>query len=218
MKYVRELWLLLGAAIFFLAQAQFPKPALLEKTSYLAPPVELKYVAGGFNSQFSDSFWMRSIQDTEYCEKTDNSDKCSDNSWFFSVVNLTVELDPEFVEAYYYGGLSLTTLIKDMKGASVIFDKGVVHFSREWPLLYAAAYHALFEEKNKLKASKLYLAASNFGAPDWVRLSAGKLAAEAGDEGTATEILQHLIQMESNPLWIKRLKVKLGEAQKAQNN
>ena len=218
MNYVRELWLLLGAAIFFLAQAQIPKPGHLEKTAYLAPPIELKYVAGGFNSQVSDSFWMRSIQDTEYCEKPINSERCSDNSWFFSVVNLTVELDPNFAEAYYFGGLSLSTLIKDMKGASVIFDKGVAHFSREWPLLYAAAYHALFEEKDKLKASKLYLAAAKFGAPDWVRLSAGKLAAEAGDEGTATEILEHLIKVESNPLWIKRLKEKLTELQKNKNN
>ena len=214
MNYVREIWLLLGAAIFFIVQAGFSRPPLLDKTDYLAPPIELKYISGGLNSQLADSFWMRSIQDTEYCERPLNSQQCANKSWFFSVVNLTVELDPQFSEAYYYGGLSLTTLIKDMEGASIIFDKGVKNFSREWPLLYAAAYHALFEEKNKLKASKLYLAAANYGAPEWVRLSAGKLAAEAGAEDAATEILQHLIESESDPRWIRRLKDKLEESKK----
>lgn len=123
-----------------------------------------------------------------------------------------VELDPEFTEAYYFGGLSLTTLIKDYEGATVIFDKATAKFKREWPLLYLAAYHALFEEKDKLKASKLYLMAANNGAPSWVRLSAGKLAAEGGDKDVAVDILNHLIQAESDPRWIKRLKDKLKEA------
>ena len=214
MKYVRELWLLVGAAIIFLAQSAFDRPPVRHKTDYLAPPIELKYVSGGFNSQSADSFWLRSIQDTDFCDQPVNVHSCAGKSWFFSVVNLTVELDPNFAEAYYYGGLSLSTLIKDIEGASIIFDKGVVHFKREWPMLYAAAYHALFEEKDKLKASRLYLAAANFGAPPWVRLSAGRLAAEGGNDDAAIEILEHLIHLESDPRWIRRLKDKLSEAQK----
>jgi len=214
MNYVREVWLLLGAAIFFLIQLFFPRPALENEAAYLAPPIELKYISGGFNNQIADGFWMRSIQDTEYCDKPVNQRSCGGKSWFFSVVNLTVELDPMFAEAYYYGGLSLSTIIKDNEGASIIFDKGVAHFKREWPMLYAAAYHALFEEKDKLKASRLYLAAANFGAPAWVRLSAGRLAVESGNSDAAAEILHHLIELESDPRWISRLKEKLKDIEK----
>lgn len=213
--WFHEIWLLILAAIFILAQSFLSRPSQEPRLSYVAPPTEIKYIAAGFQSQLSDSFWLRSVQDTEYCESKISKAECVGKSWFYNIINLVVTLDEEFIEAYYYGGLSLTILIHDYVGATDIFDKAVAKFKYEWPLLYLAAYHALFEEKNKTKAAKLYLAAANNGAPQWVRLSAGKLAAEGGDESAATEILQQMIQLEQDEKWIAELKRKL-EAQKKQ--
>lgn len=213
-KYKIESGLLILAALFFLAQSGFVKPKSIGVTDYLPPPLEIKYLTGGFASQMSDSFWLRSVQDTQYCEQNIDEKTCSGKSWFFNVINLVVELEPQFAEAYYFGGLSLTILINDFQGASIIFDKGTSVFKYEWPMLYLAAYHALFEEKDKAKAAKLYLRAADNGAPSWVRLTAGKLAAEGGSAETAEEILQQLIKSESHPKWIEKLKGKLNEAQK----
>jgi len=179
---------------------------------YVAPPIEVKHLLSGFGSQASDSFWLRAIQDTEYCEKFISERVCTGKSWLFNMINLTVELDPNFIEAYYYGGLSLTVLIEDTPGAKIIFDKGVEKFQHEWQLLYAAAYHALFEQKDKKKAAKLYFMAANSGAPAWVRLSAGKLAVDGGDKETAEEILQHMIDTEQDPDWVRQLKSRLEES------
>ena len=213
-SYSREIGLLVIAAFFFAAEIFFVHPKAQERTIYVAPPLEVKYLVGGFSSQAADSFWLRSIQDTEYCESLISEKACKGKSWLYNMINLTVELDPLFAEAYYYGGLSLVVLVEDNPGASDIFDKGVSHFSHEWPLLYTAAYHALFNEKDKLKAAKLYLKAADTGAPPWVRLSAGKLAAEGGDHNVARDILQNMIGSEANPLWIKQLKTKLEETEK----
>ena len=212
--WIHEIWLLLLAAIFILAQAFFTKPTQEPRLSYVAPPVEIKYIAAGFQKQLSDTFWLRSVQDTEYCENKKTEAECAGKSWFYNIINLVVNLDDEFIEAYYYGGLSLTILINDYTGATAIFDKAVVKFKHEWPLLYLAAYHALFEEKNKAKAAQLYLAAANNGAPSWVRLSAGRLAAEGGSENVAEEILQQMIQLEQDEKWIKELKSKLEQQKK----
>jgi hypothetical protein len=201
--------LLILIALFFSVSMFFSKPEVVERTSYVSPPIELKYLTMGFSRQLSDSFWIRAIQDIDYCEQKINQIECVSNSWLFSVINLTVELDDLFKEAYYYGALSLTVIISDFGGASVIFDKGVIKFPDEWPLLYAAGYHALIEEKNKVKASKLYLSAANHGAPAWVRLMAGRLSSEGGDNIRAKEILQQLIDRESDPVWIKKLKNKI---------
>lgn len=211
-SYFVELRLLFLAALIFLAQSFFTHPVAQDRTLYLAPPIEIKYLLSGFGSQASDSFWLRAIQDTEYCEKFISERICSGKSWLFNMINLTVDLDPKFAEAYYYGGLSLTVLIEDVQGAQIIFDKGVENFKHEWPLLYVAAYHALFEQKDKVKASKLYLMAANSGAPPWVRLAAGKLALEGGDKSTAEDILQHMIDTEQDPQWVKQLKSKLEES------
>jgi hypothetical protein len=211
-NYSREIGLLLLAALFFFLQGFFARPQAEQRTLYVAPPLEVKYLMSGFAAQAADSFWLRAIQDTEYCEQLVSEAACVGKSWLFNMINLTVELDPYFIEAYYYGGLSLTILIQDVPGATIIFDKGVDRFKHEWPLLYTAAYHALFEQKNKAKAAKLYMMAANSGAPSWVRLSAGKLAVDGGDRETAEEILNQMIKSEQDPQWIKQLKSKLEEA------
>lgn len=208
--------LLLLAMIFFVIQNQLARPRLLNREDYIAPPIEIKYLTAGFSIQVADSFWLRALQDMDHCDKPINERICRGKSWLFSVINLTVELDNKFKEAYFYGALALTILISDYEGASVIFDKGVAIFNKDWPLLYAAGYHSLFEEKNKLKASKLYLAAVDNGAPDWVRLMAGRLASEGGNSQLAKEILQQLIDLETDPQWIKKLKNKIERQESTQ--
>ena len=204
-----KLALLLILSIFL--QANFIKPSLIKPISYISPPVEIKYFTAGLTEQFADSFWIRAIQDTDYCEKSIKEEICVGQTWFFNVINLVTELTTNFSEAYYYGGLSLTFFIHDMKGATIIFDKATNLFKYEWPILYLAAYHALFEEKDKLKASRLYLRAAENGAPDWVRLSAGKLASEGGDAEFSQKVLEQLIALESDSRWVDQLQKKLNE-------
>lgn len=184
------------------------------RTAYIAPPLEVKYLTGGFKHQASDSFWLRAVQDMDFCEQKINKTECVGGSWLFKVIDLVVELDDRFKEAYYYGALALTIIISDYKGASVIFDKGTSVFPKSWPLLYAAAYHAAFEEKNHLKASRLYFVAAENGAPAWVKSLAGSMAVKAGDVETAIKILQNMIKIESDPKWIAKLEKKILELRK----
>ncbi|MGZ6486765.1 MAG: hypothetical protein ACXWQQ_09515 [Pseudobdellovibrio sp.] len=208
---------MLAIALFLFLQSFFSKPKEIENTEYFAPPLEVKYLSAGYATQLSDGFWMRAVQDTGYCEAHISEGICKGKSWYFNIINLVVSLDDQFAEAYYYGGLSLSVMIKDIQGASIIFDKATHVFKYDWPMLYLAAYHALFEEKDYLKASALYLRAANNGAPSWVRLSAGKLAASGGNREAAQEILQKLIDKEENPLWIKSLKEKLESEEKSKS-
>lgn len=208
------MWVPLLALIFFVAQMFFTAPIDLKRTDYIAPPLELKYLNAGFNVSVADSFYLRAIQDFDFCSQPLNDTECKGNSWLFHILNLVVELDNKFLEAFYYGSLALTVIISDYSGASVILDKAVANFGKNWTILYTAAYHAFFHEKDKLKASRLYLAASNNGAPDWVRLTAGRLAGEGGDLVQARDILQQLIDHAVDPAWVEILKKKIEMLEK----
>lgn len=213
-KIIRTYFLILFVPFFFVLQSFCNAPVLSDRTDYIAPPLELKYLNIGFATQASDSFWIRAVQDIDYCDKLGDNNTCVGKSWLFNVINLTVELDNKFREAFYYGSLSLTILISDYAGASVIFDKGVVSFPNDWPLLYAAGYHALFEEKDKMKASRLFYRAAEHGAPNWLRLSAGRLASEVGEKEFAEQVLQRLVGLESDPVWVEKLKKKIESINK----
>ena len=180
----------------------------------MAPPDLITHLAVGLRVQMSDSFWLRAIQDFDYCDSVINEKECSDKSWLYKIIKAVVELDPRFFEAHYYGALALTIIISDYEGASAIFDTAVTNFPKSWMLLYAAGYHALVEEKNKIKAAKLYLEAGNLGAPSWVPMMAGKLAAEGGDIDYAEKILQGMIELNQQPEYAERLKKKLEQKKK----
>ncbi len=201
--------LVLIPIFFFLIQSQFLKPLPVKRIEYLAPSKYIQNIAFGMKIQLADSFWLRAIQDFDYCDQIVNDKECKGKSWLFHILDLTTDLDEHFFHAFHWGGLALSIIISDYSGASIIFDKGVKLFPNEWLLLYSAAYHALFEEKDKLKASNLYFEAAKNGAPKWVRLMAGRLAAESGEKEFAAKILSAMIEMSDDPRYIKKLKKKL---------
>ena len=216
-KFSLQFWpwkLVVLSFLFFIFSFFLLKPSPQKRTDYLPPPEIVKYINAGLRVQMADSFWLRAIQDFDYCTDVKTDQTCVGQSWLFQILNLTTELDSYFLEAYYYGGLALAVIISDYPGATKIFDKGVAEFPTEWPLLYAAGYHALFEEKNKVKAAKLYLAAAENGAPAWVRVLAGRLAFEGGEKEYAAKILEQMIATSQDSKLIDRLKQKLMQVQK----
>jgi len=203
-------------------ESLIPSPRIEDiKKSYIAPPKLIEHFNGGFKVQVADSLWMRAIQDFDFCSELKPTSEqtlkgqppeCIGKSWLFNVLDVATTLDPYFDAAIYQtGGLALTVIISDYAGASVIFDRGTRLYPTTWQLLYAAAYHAHIEEKNKAKAARLYLAAAENGAPSWIRTMAGRLAGESGDMDYAEQILQTMIETNQEEKFVKRLKEKLDE-------
>ena len=112
--------LLTLAVLFFFINNLFASPRTINRSDYVAPPIELKFLNGGFAVQMADTFWLRAIQDIDHCDEQINSSTCIGKSWLFDVINLTVEFDQKFIEAYFYGALALTVIISDFAGASII--------------------------------------------------------------------------------------------------
>ena len=98
--------LILVSALCFTFSLQFSKPQSLKRSDYIAPPEIIKNLSIGLNFQMADSFWLRALQDFEFCDTPVNEKECSGKSWLFQVINLAVVLDKNFFAAFYYGALA----------------------------------------------------------------------------------------------------------------
>lgn len=180
---------------------------------YIPPPKAIQHLTAGFKVQVADSFWVRAIQDFDYCSKKLGENLCENDSWLYAVLDLASTLDPKLEPIMYQtGGLALSVLVSDIEGAAKFFEKGVRIYPNNWYISYGAAFHALYEEKNKNKAAKLYLQAFDHGAPSWTQQLASKLASEGGDTEFAEQIIMDMIAQNKDEKVINRLKSKLEEA------
>lgn len=185
----------------------------LEKQKvYFPPPLALTHFTFGYRETMADMFWLRAIQDMDYCEKKSEGINCAARGWLFRVMDLTTELSPTFVAAHSMGALALSVLVSDIEGASVIFDKAVARFPWSWKIAYHAGYHALIEEKNPAKAAGLLEQAARKGAPNWVYSLAARLYTDTGRKELAQSMVQSLESSGFDQKLIERMKQKISEA------
>lgn len=175
----------------------------------IAPPSGIERFVFGYEEVSADLLWIRTLQDFDYCEKPLSEGVCVNNSWLYHMLDAVTNLAPHFRIPYAAGGLALTVLIGDIEGAKKIFDKGVSAFPRDWPILYRAAYHYLYEVNDKKRAAELLIQAGQNGAPSWVYSLAGRLYSDSGHMDLAESLLVNMIQANQDPAIIERLKQKI---------
>ena len=125
------------------------------------------------------------------------------------MLDSTTSLSPNFRIPYAAGGLALSVIVGDIEGASKLFEKGVAAFPNDWPILYRAAYHSLYEMKNKKRAAELLIQAGKNGAPPWVFTLAGRLYSDEGEIFLAESLLQEMKDTKQDASFINRLQEKI---------
>jgi len=96
--------------------------------------------------------WTKTIMDSDI-----SHDRSANlNSWMFYRINLITTLEPYYYDVYLIGGQYLSIIKDDLKGASIIYDKGIDYFPRDFSLLYNGGFHYLHEVKDLDQATKLY--------------------------------------------------------------
>lgn len=187
---------------------------ILSTQKLISPPPQIAHLSFGYSEVMADLLWLRALQDFDYCDQFQKNNICVNNSWLFRMLDAVTDLSPQFRIPYAAGGLALTILISDTEGATKIFDKGVKAFPHDWPILYRAAYHYLYELKDKKRAAELLIQAGQNGAPPWVFALAGRLYSDEGNRQLAEEILNEMIATNQDPAIIERLKKKIESIKK----
>ncbi|QDK47507.1 hypothetical protein DOM22_13920 [Bdellovibrio sp. ZAP7] len=161
----------------------------------------------------ADMMWIRAIQDMDYCDTLAGTVSgvsiCVSNSWLYKMIDAITNLSPSFRAPYAVGSLALTILITDVDGATKIFEKAVSKFPTDWPILYRAAYHYMYEVKDNKRAADLLIEAAKHGAPAWTRSLAGRLYSDSGNLDLAENLLKDMRESNQDESLVKRLEDKI---------
>lgn len=178
----------------------------------LPPPMHVEHLSFGFHETVADTLWIRSIQGFEVCDVS--KDICVEDSWLFKMLDAVTNLSPQFRIPYAAGGLALGIMLSDISGATKIFEKGVKALPKDWTISYRAAYHFLYEVKDKKRAAELLIQAGQNGAPAWVFTLAGRLYSDSGELLLAENVLAEMKATNQDESLIQRLEVKIASMKK----
>ncbi len=212
-----------------------PKTAPTAENKFLAPPPEhIEHFHFGFRESMADSLWLRWIQDNDSCQtylaparpllvvQEDKDDvlitnprhKICDQSWGFKMLDAVTRLAPKFLMPYIAGAITLSVVVEDYQGASIIFERGLNEYPKDWSLLYRAAYHFLYDRKDYPKAASLLERSAANGAPQWVHSLAARIYSRAGQLELGLESLLIYRKTLDNPVAIKQVEARIAELQK----
>ena len=190
---------------------------------YIPPPKYIHHFSFGYNESMSDSLWLRWVQDVDVCgaKKVARSSvlpkpslprnvaggankfreeilipvrkNICNKGWSFRLLDAITRLTPHFRMPYAVGASTLSVLIDDHLGAKAIYERAFKYFPNDWPILYRAAYHYLYELQELDKAAELLIQAGNAGGPVWVKSLASRILTRAGQVDLGIQTLEDYI-------------------------
>lgn len=194
-----------------------------------APPRDIEYFVLGYKDMAADIFWLRVIQDFDYCENLkDQQDRtvspgngitnglrCAgvEQGWAFRMLDTVTRLAPKFRVPYVMGGPVLSVLIQDKEGARLLYERGIEQFPESWQLPYYAGYHYLTELNQPERAAELLLKAGERGAPGWVNSLAAKVYGQEGRLELAASVLRNMIEQDPEGRWADHYRDRLKEVE-----
>jgi hypothetical protein len=111
----------------------------------------LTFMSAGNKRLVTDLLWIETLieSDLEHYKKNDL------NNWMYLRFDAISVLDPLFYENYLYGGQFLSIVKDDLQGASLIYEKGLLHYPDDYSLNYSAGFNYYFELGNSKRGVEL---------------------------------------------------------------
>lgn len=189
---------------------------------YLQPPPNIERFSLGYRSVVADALWLRVIQNYDLCEapRTEKVAQSSDQTsrchlgWVFHMLDSITDLDPRFKIPFTTGATVLSIAVDDREGARRMFEKGILKFPNDWPLIYQAAYHYLYEVGDRTRAAELFVQAGQQGAPQWVFSLAARIYSQEGKAEAGKFVLVEYLKDHPEGAGAERAKLRLAEIEK----
>ncbi len=167
-----------------------------EEILYVDSGNAMKRVLLGFDSVTADLYWLRTVQ---YFGGKRLQATNKDYDLLEPLLNITIELDPNFKIAYSYGATFLsepfpTGAGSPSKGIEII-DKGIAQHPEHWRFYLDKGFIYFWFLNNYKKAAEVFLEGSKLsGAPYWMVATASRMLTRGGDRETARHLWQMLYE------------------------
>jgi hypothetical protein len=171
----------------------------------------LRAMTFGYSRAASAMLWLRFLQQTPPRKVEKNQ-----VSWIYRDLDAITEIDPDFYPAYESGGIFLSVITEDKRGAEQILLKGTKAFPERWRLRAFLAYHYQFELLEPEKAAEQYAAGSRLpGAPSLLGLVASSLIDKKSGREQSIRFLENMIRDTADPGMKEKFELKLKRLREA---
>ncbi|MFW5887954.1 MAG: tetratricopeptide repeat protein [Bacteriovoracia bacterium] len=139
------LFVFLAMSIVFNFQAERPPIKISKQKSAINFNKEfLKIFHFGQKRLLSAILWIQTVIESDI----EHYKGDPFNNWMYLRFDSILSLDPQFLEAYRYGGQYLSIIKDDLKGASDIYDRGLQKYPEDYHLNFNAGFHYVYEVGN----------------------------------------------------------------------
>jgi tetratricopeptide (TPR) repeat protein len=163
--------------------------AQLPKGEYLKPALL------GYHHLGADLLWLRLVQ--VIGNKRNNADEYA---WMYHALDVITTLDPQYVYAYYAGGVILGDLANRPDLSIRLLAKGVNANPEEWNIPFLLGYNYYFLLGDPAKGAEYIMKAASLpDRPAYLPGLATRMAAEAGNPDTALAFLEARLRETHDP-------------------
>ncbi|MFA5027086.1 MAG: hypothetical protein WC713_04375 [Candidatus Methylomirabilota bacterium] len=167
-------------------------PILFPRVALLRPALL------GFESLAADYWWLRTVQ--YFGDRMEREERFPQ---LYQLVDMTVSLDPHFLDAYRYGGLFLV-IAKQFPQAIQIYTRGIARRPEDWQLPHDLGRLYFLELQDSAQALRWWTIADRLpGRPHYLPRFIARLTAETGALETALELWHEMAETSDNP-WVRQ--------------
>jgi tetratricopeptide (TPR) repeat protein len=182
--------------------------AVIEDSLYVSSGKTLRRMSLGFDALLADLYWLRTIQYFgDKMQQVKGPIKITNvKDWRLDLLEplltITTELDPNFVQAWRFGGTFLPDISPE-RGIRFV-QRGIENNPDEWRLYQDLAY-IYWKQGRYQEASETYGRGGAInGAPAWLKTLQAVLLLKGGERETAREIFRRMYE-ESDDDYTKKL-------------
>lgn len=184
------------AAIQLRIEEELGEYRATEEILYIESGELLKKALVGFENLAADLYWLRTVQyfGGQRLRVTDKNFDLLE-----PLLNITIDLDPNFKIAYTYGATFLSEPYpmgagRPLKGIAII-ERGIENHPEYWRFFLDKGFIYFWHLEDCEKAAEVFLEGSELpGAPYWMVATAGRTLGGCGKRETARELWRILYE------------------------